>query len=75
MTGTLIKNYLDDKGIKYSFVATEIKMPLSTFSSALHEKRKVTAEEFIEICNVLNVSANYFQEQMNLAKNIGTAPC
>lgn len=60
MLGTVIKNHLDEKGIKYSFVANEIRMPLNVFSAMLNEKRKITAEEYFSICSALGVDAGYF---------------
>jgi len=62
MLGKEIKKYLDENGIKYSFVAEKIEMPMNVFSALLNEKRKLTADEYIEICFVLKVDTNYFAE-------------
>lgn len=63
MVGLKIKKYLDINGIKYSFVAEKIKMPMNMFSPLLNGKRKMTAEEYLLICEAIGVDANYFSEQ------------
>ena len=55
MLGSLIKSYLDENGIKYSFVANEVGIPNNIFSAMLNGKRKIVAEEYIKICNVLKI--------------------
>lgn len=67
MYGEKIKTYLDDNGIKYTFVATEAGIPLNTLSAMLNCKRKITVEEYFKICFVLNVDANYFAQKVNQA--------
>jgi len=64
MTGELIKNYLDENGIKYSYVAHKAGISLTTFSTMLNNKRKISAEEFIDICVVLRVKPNYFADKI-----------
>lgn len=60
MVGEKIKNYLDCNGIKYSFVADAIGVNANAFSSMLKGTRKIAVEEFISICNTLNVETNLF---------------
>jgi len=67
MYGEIIKNYLDENGIKYSFVAQEAGIPTNIFSAMLNLKRKITVEEYFNICLVLKVDANYFAEKVKQA--------
>ena len=64
MYGESIKKYLDENGIKYSFVANEAKIPLNVFSTMINCKRRITAEEYIKICSVLKLDPNYFAEKV-----------
>lgn len=63
MVGKKIKKYLDENGIKYSFVAEKIGMPMNMFSPLLSGKRKMSAEEYLLICNAIGVDAGYFDEK------------
>lgn len=63
MVGLRIKKYLDDNGIKYSFVAEKIDMPMNMFSPLLNGKRKMSAEEYLLICKAIGVGAEYFAEE------------
>ena len=60
MLGVLIKKFLDENGIKYSFVANGANIPVNSFSSMINGKRKMTAEEYVRICQVLQVDFDYF---------------
>jgi len=64
MLAVLIKQYLDEHGIKHAFVANEIGVAKNVFSSMLSGKRKITAEEYISICTAVKVSSNHFAEKM-----------
>ena len=64
MCGRQIKAYLDENGIKQSFLAEETKIPRSILNAMLNGKRKITVEEYFEICNALRLNANYFAEKM-----------
>lgn len=63
MVGKKIKKYLDENGIKYSYVADKIGMPMNMFSPLLNGKRKMTAEEYLLICKAIGVDAGYFAEE------------
>ena len=67
MLGALIKNYLDERGIKYSFVANEAGISNNVFSAMLSGKRKIVAEEFIRICFVMDIDTSYFAEKLKTA--------
>ena len=51
MLGNRIKDYLDEKGIKYSFISGKTGIPMNILSPMLNEKREIKAVEYFEICN------------------------
>lgn len=63
MVGLRIKKYLDENGIKYSFLSDKIGMPMNILSPLLNGKRKMTAEEYLLICRAIGVDAGYFATQ------------
>lgn len=63
MCGIRIKKYLDENGIKYTYVSEKTGIPMNILSPTLNGKRKMTAEEFISICIALNVSTETFSEE------------
>lgn len=67
MLGELIKRYLDENGIKYTFVANEIGVAKNVLSAMLSGKRKITAEEYISICTAIKVDTSYFAEMIKAA--------
>ena len=62
MVGSRIRNYLDENGIKRTFLAQRVGMSDSALSDALNEKRKIYAEEYYLICKALNVPMSKFVE-------------
>ena len=68
MLANIIKKYLDDNGIKYSFIASEVGMSIKVFSAMLSGNRKMVAEEFIDICRALKTDPNYFAEKVKQIK-------
>lgn len=60
MLGERVKKFLDENGIKYGYVAESIGVSISTFSAMLNGNRKITAEEYFLICEVLKVNTEYF---------------
>lgn len=66
MVGQRIKKYLDDNGIKYSFVSDKIGMPMNMFSPLLNGKRKMSAEEYFLICEAIGVDAGMFATEQEV---------
>ena len=73
MVGLKIKEYLDENGIKYSYLSEKTGMPMNILSPTLNGKRKMSAEEYFMICGMLGLPAETFapdtqddgQEQKN----------
>lgn len=62
MTGLKIKKYLDDNGIRYSFVSEKTGIPMNVLSPILNAKRKMSVEEYFLICIALNKEPNDFSD-------------
>lgn len=60
MQGSDIKQYLDENGIKYSYVAEQTKIPLNVLSPILNDKRKLEVNEYFSICDALSVPLETF---------------
>lgn len=63
MLGMKIKKFLNQNGIRLSFVAEKIGVSANVFSGMLNGKRKITAEEYFLICRTLEVDLEYFINQ------------
>jgi transcriptional regulator with XRE-family HTH domain len=63
LLGKKIKTYLDENGIKYSYLAEKTKIPMNIISPMLNEKREIKATEYFLICNALNVSLESFADK------------
>lgn len=63
MIGLKVKKYLDEKGIKYSFLSEKIGMPMNLLSPLLNGKRKMSVEEYFTICEALGVSVDTFSPE------------
>ena len=57
--GGRIKQYLDDNGRKYKFVYESIGLRRTLFSKIIHGYRKLTAEEFMMICDLLELDPRF----------------
>lgn len=73
MVGLKIKEYLDENGIKYSYLSERTGMPMNILSPTLNGKRKMSAEEYFMICKILGLSAETFapDETSEQAKWVG----
>lgn len=48
-----IKTYIINNGIKQSYLSKKTNIPVDTLSKILNCKRKITAEEMLQICDAL----------------------
>ena len=62
--GMKIKEYLDQNGTKYSFVAEKANIPAPVMSMILSGNRDVKILEYYRICKVLNVPMEKFVENL-----------
>lgn len=62
MLGKKIKAYLDENGIKYSYLSEKTGISMNILSPLLNEKREVKAEEYFSICEALKVPLTEFSD-------------
>ena len=55
-----IKNYLEQHGIAAKWLASKISMSNEALNTTLNQKRTLKADEYFEICDVLNVPYGTF---------------
>ncbi len=55
-----IVKYIKDHGIKQDYVANGINISANAMSSIMNGKRDISAEEYVAICTLFNVSCDYF---------------
>ena len=55
----VIKKYLEENGIKQEFLVSKTRIASNTLSDILNGKRRLLADELVEIILALNVDANY----------------
>lgn len=63
MEGNDIKKYLDSNGIKQSFLSEKTDMPASILNLMLNNNRKIEINEYIKICEVLELPLDYFAKK------------
>lgn len=60
MLGTDIKNYIEQNGIKQTYISEKTGMSVQALNAVLNGSRKIEATEYYKICGALNVPLNYF---------------
>jgi transcriptional regulator with XRE-family HTH domain len=60
LIGLKVKKYLDENGIKYSYLSEKAGIPMNLLSPTLNGKRKMSVEEYFRICEVLGLPAETF---------------
>ncbi len=63
MIADRIKEYVNEKGIKQTAIASATGMSKAAVSETLNGNRTLTAEEFVGICNFLEVPCSKFMEK------------
>lgn len=63
MLGKAIKQYLDERGIKQTFLAEKTNLSVSKINAILNGNRGLLAEEYFMICEVLGVPIETFINQ------------
>ena len=64
MIGALIKEYLNEHGIKQSFLAQKTGISAQAISDICNKDRKVDVLENFKICKALELPADYFVKQL-----------
>lgn len=61
--GKQIRLYLAEKGISQTWVSEQARIALPKLNASLNDNRKLSADEFASIVNVLDVDANTFMNK------------
>lgn len=56
-----LKQLVDDKGVTYSFISSRTGIPVDAISKSLLGKRRLPADELVNICNVVGIELNELQ--------------
>ena len=64
MKGSDIKKYLDENGIKQTFVSEKTEIPPSILNMMLNDNRKIEANEYMKICDAIGVPLDYFKPKL-----------
>ncbi len=73
MLGKLIKQYIDENGIKQKKVADDSGMKPQALNDVLNERRKIEATEYFNVCKALNVGLDYFANKIEQANKKASA--
>lgn len=60
LQGSDIKGYLESNGIKQIFLSEKTTIPVSVLNMILNDGRKIEVNEYIAICEALNLPLDYF---------------
>jgi len=62
-TRTVLKDYIDNNGIKMTFIAERTGITKDRLSRIFQKERRLTADEFLAITEVLKVDVNELMER------------
>lgn len=62
-TRTVLKDYIDNNGIKMTFIAERTGITKDRLSRIFQKERRLTADEFLAIIKVLKVDVNELMER------------
>lgn len=64
MRGSDIKKYLEENGIKQTFVSEKTGIPAPILNMMLNDNRKIEANEYMKICDAIGVPLEQFKPRM-----------
>ena len=73
MLGCIIKDYINDKCLIQSKIASLAGIKNQTFNDILNKRRKIGAVEYFKICKALNVSTDFFVEKLEKIEDMQDA--
>lgn len=56
-----LKQLVDNKGVTYSFISSMTGIPVDAISKSFLGKRRLPADELVDICNVVGIDLNELQ--------------
>lgn len=64
MKGSDIKKYLEENGIKQTFVSEKTGIPAPILNMMLNDNRKIEANEYMKICDAIGVPLEQFRPRI-----------
>lgn len=64
MLGKLIKNYINDKGLKQKRIAELAGIQITRFNEIVNGKRPIEATEYFRVCEALSVPIDTFAKKL-----------
>ncbi len=61
MLNRRIKKFMEERGVKQSFLKEQLGMTASTVNALLNGNRGISAEEYFKICDALKVPLEFFR--------------
>lgn len=58
-----LNKYVEEKGIKQSYIARETGLTADTVSKIMNGNRRILADEFLIICRALDIDPNIFRNK------------
>ncbi|MBE6904336.1 MAG: helix-turn-helix transcriptional regulator [Ruminococcaceae bacterium] len=58
-----LNTYISENGIKQIYIAQKTGLTADTVSKMLNGSRRILADEFLLICNALNIDPNIFRNR------------
>lgn len=62
-----LKQLVENKGVTYSFISSRTGIPVDAISKSLLGKRRLPADELVDICNVAGIELNELQQSQSSA--------
>jgi len=62
VVGEKIKNYLEQNGIKQTFLSEKTGIPMAKLNLSLNGKRRLDFDEYVNICSALALRTDFFLE-------------
>lgn len=64
-----LRDYIDERGVSRKYVAINMKTSESRLSLILSGKRKLSADEFVVLCQAIAVDPRRFYDDVNTSQN------
>lgn len=64
-----MREYIEEKGIKQSAIVKKTGMKKQALSDSLNGKRQISADEYVSICDALDVTPDFFTQEQDVRTN------
>lgn len=63
----VLKMCVEEKGVTYTFISEKTGIPVDTISKIFKGKRKLQADELLDICEAVSISIDDFRKRRKTA--------